>query len=149
MDTYCDVSFADDYHSERGNEEWEDVDAEDKETALLVATEYMDNNYIWQGEKVEDDQDMLWPREDVTDFQGQEVTEEEIPEAIKKACAELAYINETEQELESIGGVEATTIRAGKLSVSSETPQEKELTRKVDKILRGYYEPSNLRLRRK
>lgn len=85
--SYVSVDFADAYHSDRGNESWADLTTEEKQSALIKATDYLEQAYAgrWKGEPLKDDQALAWPRE-----------VEGIPEKLKQACCQLA--------LETIGG---------------------------------------------
>lgn len=85
--SYVDVAYADDYASTRGNESWSDLTTEEKQSALVRATDYLDQAYAgrWKGEPMTDTQALAWPREVVG-----------IPDKLKQACCQLA--------LETIGG---------------------------------------------
>jgi hypothetical protein len=92
-ESYCTVAFANTYLANRGYTAWDALDDTDaKEPALRKATDYMLAMFKgrWQGEIVDEDQALDWPRYDVV-VDGYEVDYTIVPEAVKRACAELAY----------------------------------------------------------
>ena len=92
-ESYCTVAFANTYLANRGYTAWDALDDTDsKEPALRKATDYLTAMFKgrWQGEIVDKDQALDWPRYDVV-VDGYEVGYTIVPEAVKRACAELAY----------------------------------------------------------
>ena len=89
-ESYCSVADADAYHTARGNTAWTGENAA-KEALLRKATDYMVQVYAlrWKGDRVSEDQALDWPREGVVAF-GFEIPSDAMPEAVVKACAELA-----------------------------------------------------------
>jgi len=82
------------YHQSRDNAVPVDVDTdEEKETALLVASEWIDARYRskFQGWKVgERDQVREWPRRGHIDFYGYLIPDTETPREIENATYEIA-----------------------------------------------------------
>lgn len=68
---------------------WEKAGNSDRESAIRLATEYLDYKFSWKGVKATSTQMLEWPRELVYDSRGQELIGV-IPTNIKKALAELA-----------------------------------------------------------
>lgn len=96
-ESYLSVSDADAYFAAHGAPAtWTGATAV-KETALRMATQYMDAVYgsRWQGERFADDQRLDWPRAWV-EIDGVEVDEAPLPRALTEACAELAHRHLTE-----------------------------------------------------
>lgn len=93
-ESYCSVAQANTYHSKRGNTDWEDLDTLDKEAALRKASDYLMSFYrpLWKGYRVTTTQRLDWPRYDVTlpDTPGTWIENDEVPEMVINACAELA-----------------------------------------------------------
>jgi len=119
-ESYCSVTYADVYHSSRGNSAWDDVD--DKEAALRRATDYMVQMYRsnWAGNRVTAIQALDWPRYNVPLPDGPyhsfvDITV--IPDEIKKACAELALRAATQSLAPDQGRVEQS-VSVGPISVS-------------------------------
>lgn len=83
--SYASVSYADDYHTDRGNSGWTGADAV-KEAALIKATDYIEQTYSrrFTGLRYDEDQDLSWPREN--DYVDSNV----IPSELKQATALLA-----------------------------------------------------------
>ena len=89
---YISESFADTYHSDRGNAAWGSLSSTVKEQLIIKATEYLDATYDWIGQIKSDDQALGWPRKgDVKDKDGRDL-KDQVPTAVKRACAELALI---------------------------------------------------------
>lgn len=95
-ESYCSVAEASSYFSLRGNEAWADV--ENKEAALRKATDYMMARYgsRWLGYRATTTQALDWPRRSVP-LQDQSyvyafLPENQVPEVVKRACAELAFL---------------------------------------------------------
>lgn len=86
-EAYISVSDADTYFSLRGNTAWGALNTAAKEAALRLSTDYMGAVYgpKWCGERATDTQALDWPRSGVCG-----VADDVVPEAVKRANAELA-----------------------------------------------------------
>ena len=62
-----------------------------KEAALIISTQYLDNNFTWKGEILSLEQPLDWPRTGVYDEQGRNVEQTEIPFQLTNALFEYAY----------------------------------------------------------
>lgn len=96
--SYISIQYADEYFETRHNEEWDRAATEQKESALISATEYIDTTYAFKGIKATSDQGLQWPRIYATDAQGDYITG--VPTVIKKGTAELALRALSEDLLE-------------------------------------------------
>ena len=85
---YVSVADADAYHLARSNAAWAAATTAAKEAAILSATLVL-NGMSWRGRKVAS-RVMAWPREDVADGDGYEISSGVVPDAVADACAELA-----------------------------------------------------------
>lgn len=81
--SFVSVSYADDYHADRGNATWTGTDAV-KQAALVKATDYIEQKYSFLGSLVDDDQPLSWPRY----IEG--VDYNAIPDRLKQAVCILA-----------------------------------------------------------
>lgn len=122
-ESYISVADADTYHSARGNAAWAAIATDAlKEEALRRATDYMLQKYRlrWYGERVSTTQALDWPRNWVEYQDYAYITQngaqtiggylyypaDEVPEEVKRACAELAlkaasatlYADQTQQK---------------------------------------------------
>jgi hypothetical protein len=91
-ESLCTVTFADTYHTARGNTPWLTITTAQKEQALRRATEFMTQAYTsrWQGLRVYPTVQALdWPRQGVI-VDGVSALTTIVPEVIKRATAELA-----------------------------------------------------------
>lgn len=90
-ESYCSVAYADAYFSARNVSNWDGSDAH-KEGLLRLATDFMQQRYtsLWQGYRKTSTQALDWPRYDVIAFE-YDVSSTVVPDAIMRACAELAH----------------------------------------------------------
>lgn len=90
--TYISLADADTYHDDRANEDWECLDDDEKASALIKATDYIDNTFRlrWKGFRVNGDQSLTFPRSDVIDEDGRCLSNVVIPERLRRATAEIA-----------------------------------------------------------
>lgn len=89
-DALISESYADNYHTAQGNTTWT---GDDKEAAIRRASAYLTDRVRWQGYKVnERSQAMAWPRSGVVDVDGYSIPEDEVPDEVKRACAEIALV---------------------------------------------------------
>ena len=116
--SYEDVTGADAYFLGRvGSANWEDLDTEIKEQALVHATGILDYSYDWHGYKTDEEQALDWPRAGVYDKNDELVDDDVIPTRLANCTSELAFsLTETDR----LGEPDAKGIRsmkAGSLSV--------------------------------
>ena len=90
-ESYASVAFATAYHAKRGNTTWADLENDEREAALIKATDYMRVTYrdAWRGVRAGPLQALDWPRHRVY-VDGYEVGAATVPDDIARACAELA-----------------------------------------------------------
>lgn len=91
--TYVDISEANQYWLDRNNETWSSANEQDKEKALLQATQFIDNAYDFTGWQKTDNV-LAFPRNGVTvvngNLRGVSYDNETIPPQIISAVCELA-----------------------------------------------------------
>lgn len=61
-ESYVSVAFADDYHERYGNADWAALGTDQKEIALRKATQYLDSEYSFIGDRKTTTQALEWPR---------------------------------------------------------------------------------------
>ena len=93
-ESYISVESASAYFTARGVTTWDALDTGEataaREQALRKATDYIDSHYQWKGCRVYPTVQALdWPRYGVW-AKEEYVDDDEIPEPLKRACAELA-----------------------------------------------------------
>jgi hypothetical protein len=139
--SYISVADADTYHSDRGHTDWTAAAAEEKEQALILATQYLDGRYRkrWKGYKSTTGQALSWPRLNVRDEDGYSL-DGTIPARLTYATAEaaLAQIKGTElsPELERGGQVRRERVGSLETEYSPGAPARTALTA-VSDLLRG------------
>ena len=139
--SYISVAEADTYHSNRGNTEWAAATNEEKEQALILATQYLDGRYRkkWKGVKSSVSQALSWPRISVYDEDGYSL-DGTIPSRLTYATAEaaLAKIKGTDLTPELDRGGQVRRERVGSLETeySPGAPARKALTA-VSDLLKG------------
>lgn len=98
-ESYISVSDATAYHASRGNSAWAAIASDTvREQLLRKATDYMLYTYrgSWLGERKTDAQRLDWPRYSAWPEDRQtELPDDEVPQDIAQACAELALIANT------------------------------------------------------
>lgn len=140
-ESYCTVAFADDYHAKRGNTAWDLLDTTDqKEPALRKATDYIEQAYQsrWKGYRVDEDQALSWPRYDVYIDDIVSIDGSVIPEAVKRACAELALKAATaELSPDLTQGVTSESVGPISVTYDKNSPQGTRY-RAIDNMLAPY-----------
>lgn len=90
--SYIDLAFADqyiyDYFPE--DENWQTLSDEMKTLYIIRATKFLDSLLRWSGELVDITQSLAFPRANLTDREGREISESEIPAIIKEVVASFA-----------------------------------------------------------
>lgn len=140
--SYVEVDYADNYFLARGKSEWQSLETERKESALICATDYVDATFRWNGNKKTAEQALRFPRINLFDYEGCLV--EGIPTALKQAVCECAFILSQGTELFQVesenGNVVSETI--GSLSFTYDSKAKdtnKSLYNSVNAKLRGLY----------
>lgn len=104
--SYCELEFADDYIEANihVSTEWFDLEEEDRQRLLVRASKYLDRQVNWNGERVDQDSGLRWPRSGVYDSDGFEIPDNVIPVALKEAVAEFASYLMTDDWTRQEGG---------------------------------------------
>jgi hypothetical protein len=91
-ESYVDISFADNYLSYR-NPSWTGKNEVEKSVALVIATDFIDNMFLWKGKKKSQEQALAFPREHLSDNDGFIISG--IPSKLMQAVCDAAsaYIN--------------------------------------------------------
>ena len=99
--------------------------AVEQEAALIVSTQYIDQNYDWKGSIVSSVQALDWPRSGATDGEGRAIASNIIPQQLKNALAEYGYRQLTTAISPDSGVGGAVTKQRDKLgSLETETEYE-------------------------
>jgi hypothetical protein len=141
--SYLSLDDADAYHTDRGNTAWQTT-ADKKKAALIKATAYVENRFVWEtGYKADSLNSLSWPRYEAEDAEGYGFDGDEIPEKLKAAVAELALVALSEDIFSPIER-EISSVSAGPVSVSyvPGASQEKRYPL-VEGLLRGLASPSS------
>lgn len=151
--SYISILEADAYFLERGNTRWAAMNFDQKQQALINATDYMTGKYRgrWKGTRTHLNQALDWPRAGVVieDVAGglarygggyglAEVAYDGIPIEVKRACAELA-IRASIKALVKDQKQAKLSVSVGPVSVSydRDSPVQAVYTQ-VDMMLRPY-----------
>lgn len=99
-EAYCDVAYADDYHSKRDNTSWAALSTATKEACLRKGTDYLVGAFRqrWKGMRRLTTQSLDWPRvgcvlPDFTSYPTYgliQVPFTIVPTEVKNACAEMS-----------------------------------------------------------
>lgn len=101
-ESYASVTDADTYNNKYvGSSDWLAASTSDKEINLRKATQYLDITYgpTYVGIRVNDTQDLLWPRQFAEYRDGIVIPDTSIPVELKRACMELAIKAATDTNL--------------------------------------------------
>lgn len=118
-ESYIAVADATTYHAARGNAAWAALASDTvREQALRRATDYMEGAYgsRWRGDRVSETQALSWPRSDA-EFSGFEIASTVVPDAVKRACAELA-LRAAADDLLADASAQVTSETVGPISVT-------------------------------
>lgn len=114
--SYVSVDFADNYFLVRNVSEWNDLEISVKESALIRATDYVDNIFQWHGKKLSTEQALRFPRINLVDYEGNSING--IPNCLMQSVCDAALLivkgTELFQTKEANGDVVSETI--GQLS---------------------------------
>lgn len=141
--SYVTVEYADGYFSMRSEKTWLELENAEKETALVKASDYIDNAFKWCGQKENAKQALKFPRKNLFDEDGYEV--KGVPRAIKDAVCECAFLissgNKMYRKLSDKGDVVSEHI--GSLAFSydvSSKIKDSSVYEQITLRLRGLYE---------
>lgn len=112
-EAYISVTDADSYFSDRGDAAWAALTTAAKEQALRKGADYL-QSYRWQGWRLNATQALAWPRTGVV-VDG--VTAAAVPEAIRRANAELA-VRASAGDLWADAGGQVVSETVGPISVT-------------------------------
>jgi hypothetical protein len=149
-ESYISIADADTYFLNRGITAWSGSDHH-KEEALRRATDYMEGRYYgqWKGQRKYPEQALAWPRVEVFDTDGYEISDSSVPVQVKRACAEYAMRALTATLLpdETAPGITSESVSIpGPISKSvsySGTKTTMSVYYAVDRILRPVLIPSD------
>lgn len=139
--SYVSIAFADDYFSAR-NDDWQGKQDAEKERALVLATDFVDNMFVWRGRKKTQEQALAFPRVEIMDIDRYEVNG--IPVKLKQAVCDAAmetFDGGTLFETAEAAGA-VTSEHIGSISFSYDVSLKKQdvtLFDSVNKKLRGLY----------
>lgn len=109
--TYASQTTADSWAAERGVTSWAGATADEKASALVRATDYL-NRLQWLGDKVDAARVFAWPRAGIVGVPGQVI----------EACCYLAtQLNETGADPGAVQDRPLTSIQVGPISMNWES----------------------------
>jgi len=91
--SYCDLDYALEYCTMKGYTSWQSLSETQQKVFIIRGTEFIDNFYNWRGRKGTSSQALSFPRLDLYD--DDQYLIHGIPEKLKKACLEAAFLNST------------------------------------------------------
>jgi hypothetical protein len=124
--SYVSVDEADAYFTLMGNLDW-DADDADKEQSLILATQSIDLLYAekflsWK--KIDSKSPLLFPRLWFYDNNYQIVTQDQIPDALKRATFEVALMSlmgaDILPQVNTDGNVASSAIKVGDLEITNQ-----------------------------
>lgn len=85
---YIDVAFYKSYWNDRGGHG--NHSDEQKQAAIVIATQYVDNNFNWRGRIISEEQPLDFPRSGVYDDENRAIDNDVVPVNLKYAICEYA-----------------------------------------------------------
>lgn len=119
--SYITLEYADNYHSLRQNDTWDDATTVAQEASLVVATEYIEGKYGPRFRGVQATVSGLsFPRVDYSAYYDNNTPILGIPKDLKMATAEYALLELTDSLYPSVveGGITGTSRKVGSISES-------------------------------
>ena len=109
--SYVSLEEANQYHKLRASfESWNELVDEEKERRLVSASDFLDVNYQFSGQKADEEQPREFPRA------GMDGTAKPIPKAVKFAVCELALQSDLNQNKKQ----KMSSVKVGPVSVNYE-----------------------------
>lgn len=97
--------------------DWELVDDEIAENMLILASEMLDLQYNWHGTKTNPDSGLRFPRTGLVNRDGVPYPSDQVPVAIKKATAQLAYHMNQNDPLPAMAGTGISRLRVDVIDI--------------------------------
>lgn len=90
--SYASVEFADDYveANVHASEEWLDLEEEQKQRLLARSSQVLDIRFNWNGQRIDPESGLKWPRANCYDQDGYLIPDDVIPRVVKQATVEFA-----------------------------------------------------------
>lgn len=105
--SYADLTYADDYFSYHPYhaDAWANItDEEMREALLIAATTFLDVAFDWRGYRLTETQALDWPRYGVYDDERFPISQNVIPERLKKAtCEQAFFLSKGDPSAEPVG----------------------------------------------
>ena len=141
---YVDSEYISDYLMGERLAQFEELDDDEQEAAIIAGTQYVDISYEYIGNRLSLEQGLNWPRVDA-EYQGFVI--EGVPTAVKKATCEAVWLAMTEEGglFSTEGDKEVASERIeGAVAISYVNPKDKvkeTISRFeiLDKLLKGLY----------
>ena len=127
-DSYISLTDADTYFTDRGSPTaWTSLADAAKESALRYATAWLDNNFVWRGGIVDQDQVLSWPRYSVEDDEGRYIDSDIVPQVIKDAVCEAAL----DHQNQALNQARTQAVKREKLDVMDTTYQDGSISERI------------------
>ncbi len=140
---YVGADFVETYLMGERLTRFEKLSQDEKEAAIITATQLVDISYEWKGTRKSIDQGLNWPRNGVKQ-EGFEITG--IPIPVKKAACEAVWLTLTEENLFSNDNQREVSRERIEGAVDISYVNPKDITKNnvtrfelLDKLLRGLY----------
>lgn len=120
-DAYVAQVAADAYHLARGNSSWAAATSDQKNAAIVRATQAIDGMYgkAWPGGRLTSTQALDWPRADAYDLDGYALTL--VPQGVKDAACEAALLELTAGTLSASIDVSVEEVQVGPIKKRTRT----------------------------
>ncbi|MCZ2112270.1 MAG: hypothetical protein LC131_00250 [Anaerolineae bacterium] len=136
--SYVTVAEADAYFAEQfGYSAWDLVVQADREACVITASRSLDSYMVWAGQRATDVQSMEWPRSGSYDRYGNPIDDDVIPNVLKQAVFETAFIILTKGGLE-FGGRRYDKVKVAVVDVTFSRSQDSSgIPKYIEELLSG------------
>lgn len=144
--SYCSVEYADDYieANTHQSEAWFDLEEEDKQRLLVRSSQVLDYRFKWDGERVEQDSGLRWPRAGVFDEDGFLIRDDSIPKILIQATAEFAIYLMNDDWTAPRGNDEFSALQVDVISIKFNTDYRRTyVPETIEAMLEGIGSPNN------
>ena len=141
-ESYISVTDSDTYHDNRGNTDWTGATAV-KEASSRRGAQFLDGRFLGRlkGEKSSSGQALQWPRDYVTDEDGNEVASTAIPTRLEQACAEASRLVPYTQEITEPSDL--ASLKAGSVGVDFAVAyHQRGILDVIDELMKPYVKSS-------
>lgn len=144
--SYATVEYADDYVEANihQSEAWLDLEEEEKQRLLVRSSKTLDVRFKWDGQRVDQDSGLRWPRSGVFDEDGFLIRDDVIPRILQDATVEFAVYLMQDDWTAPRGNDEFSALQVDVISIKFNTDYRRTyIPETIEVMLEGLGNPNN------